>query len=654
MTLITAEEIRERGHRSVSDVLRDISGIYVWKSQEGRDLAAFRGVISADNNKILLLVDGVPWYDGVYTHAFIDDYLPISHVKQIEVSKGPGSAIYGTNAFAGVINVVTFGAEDLRGGRVRWVGGSTMRSDLQGMVGDVSELAALTVSGAAWVRVMTQEGDGSGILPDLSRDIRGADPKSALNVGARLAVGGLQLQVHHVDYTHSYLTSTADDPYSLLGKDSDQFGLYYHNSYFDLRWRLEPRRYITITPNAWFQRHRNPGSYWFPTGFTTEEDPDTGELTTSEHLNTVETLKDTRRWGGGVDIEAHPGLNHITVTGLGVENVEVLEFQDLVFSDFASRPSPAGFGADAKAALRNVYAYGQHTWTALPILEFTVGLRLDKRFPANESDERGADAFGLFLSPRAGVLLSPSDRFTAKLLYGRAFRSANVREVLVEAALQDDGTYDFAAGSFDLTPEQIHTVQAETSGQLGQILFPRASVSYSTVVSEIDKVAPPNEYQNLDAQLDIIAAELDAELKVGALSWQVGYAWTHAAYSDKVQYEFPPHMMKSRVRLAVTGQLTATLLAEIYGPRPRTAWSPDAQIDDGPAFALVHATVRGHKLGPGGKMQVAATVRNLTDTTWGSGMYRDDANSLDDGEAEYPGEIEGEGRSVHVALEMAF
>ncbi len=113
--VITARDIAEHGWRTVSDVLRSLPGIYVWSSEEGRDLATFRGVVSSDNNKILLLVDDQPWYDGGYTHAWIDSYLPIANVKQIEVIKGPGSAIYGTNAFSGVINVVTRSAPDLDG-----------------------------------------------------------------------------------------------------------------------------------------------------------------------------------------------------------------------------------------------------------------------------------------------------------------------------------------------------------------------------------------------------------------------------------------------------------------------------------------------------------------------------------------------------------
>ena len=120
VTVITAADIRQFGYRKVTDILQSIPGIYIKTSKEGRDLAWFRGVISDDNNKILLLVDGVPWYDGGYTHAWLDEYIPLFHVKQVEIIKGPGSAVYGTNAFSGVINIVTYTPEELDGGMVRF------------------------------------------------------------------------------------------------------------------------------------------------------------------------------------------------------------------------------------------------------------------------------------------------------------------------------------------------------------------------------------------------------------------------------------------------------------------------------------------------------------------------------------------------------
>ena len=115
VTVITDRQMRERGFRTLSDALASLPGIYVTTTKESRKIAWFRGVISADDNKFLLLIDGVPFYDGVYTHAWIDEYLPLDAVRQVEIIKGPGATIYGTNAFSGVINVVTYRAQELQG-----------------------------------------------------------------------------------------------------------------------------------------------------------------------------------------------------------------------------------------------------------------------------------------------------------------------------------------------------------------------------------------------------------------------------------------------------------------------------------------------------------------------------------------------------------
>ncbi len=128
--VITADDILQQGFRTLSDVLRTIPGVYVASSKESRQLGWFRGSISSDNNKILLLVNGIPWYDGVYTHAWLDEYIPLFHVEQIEIIKGPGSAIYGTNAFAGVINVVTSERSTAQGSRFHLSAGARARREV--------------------------------------------------------------------------------------------------------------------------------------------------------------------------------------------------------------------------------------------------------------------------------------------------------------------------------------------------------------------------------------------------------------------------------------------------------------------------------------------------------------------------------------------
>ena len=65
-----------------------------------------RGVGGDRASAVLMMVDGQPQYAGIYSHHVADFYSK-EHVQRVEVLRGPGSVLYGSNAMAGVINVIT-------------------------------------------------------------------------------------------------------------------------------------------------------------------------------------------------------------------------------------------------------------------------------------------------------------------------------------------------------------------------------------------------------------------------------------------------------------------------------------------------------------------------------------------------------------------
>ena len=68
----------------------------------------------------------------------------------------------------------------------------------------------------------------------------------------------------------------------------------------------------------------------------------------------------------------------------------------------------------------------------------------------NETDDGTKDAFRLLVSPRVGLVLNPVPQVNAKVLYGRAFRHANVRETLVQSSPDADGFYPSASTAVNL------------------------------------------------------------------------------------------------------------------------------------------------------------------------------------------------------------
>ena len=111
ITVITAKEIRLFGARNIRELLNRLTSFQVINSSFlPENTTTIRGQsVTKNDNHVLILIDGRPHRDsntGGYNAALYLGF-PISAIKKIEIIRGPGSVLYGSNAFAGVINIVT-------------------------------------------------------------------------------------------------------------------------------------------------------------------------------------------------------------------------------------------------------------------------------------------------------------------------------------------------------------------------------------------------------------------------------------------------------------------------------------------------------------------------------------------------------------------
>lgn len=115
VSTISDKQIRDFGRISLNDILYQLPGFSPSRVNERKTVSS-RGLFEGwNNNHLLMLVDGVQHNELFYGSALTWELTPLNIVKSIEVIRGPGSALYGSNATNGVISLNTYSGSDLKG-----------------------------------------------------------------------------------------------------------------------------------------------------------------------------------------------------------------------------------------------------------------------------------------------------------------------------------------------------------------------------------------------------------------------------------------------------------------------------------------------------------------------------------------------------------
>ena len=115
VNVINEQSLKEKEERNILPTLtQEVPGLFVTQrgvmgygvSTGGSGGIKIRGIGGAPNTDILVLIDGLPQYAGIYGHPIADNYQTMM-TERVEVIRGPASMIYGSNAMGGVVNIVT-------------------------------------------------------------------------------------------------------------------------------------------------------------------------------------------------------------------------------------------------------------------------------------------------------------------------------------------------------------------------------------------------------------------------------------------------------------------------------------------------------------------------------------------------------------------
>jgi len=444
VSVITSSDIERMGAVSIEEVLETVSGVHVSYVNGFFPVYVIRGIGSTVNTPVLIYLDGIPINNSVLSTSYFSLSHLAKNVDRIEIIKGAGSALYGADAYSGVINILTKKKEGSE------IGGFSGSFDtFGGWLNHGYESKDFKINFSA--QGMNTNGSNGTIERDRQSLI-----DQILNTRNSLAPGSvnrgkeevdIKVSAEYKDYGEVYLryihkdtqngvgVSNALDNTGVIGTDAwvtgfklnfgeedwkTIFNVNYTGYVLDANHIIFPKGALIGAPNTAPQNKQQYTAHDVSIKLSTiyrRIKNHTLNVGGGIEYDTVSDIQDKRNFRQGA-------FNSLISVG-SLQATESLGIQ--AFSDPQSRFNPYGFVQDQ--------------WDFLNDFSLTTGVRLDYF-----SD------FGLTVNPRASLVWDISASTTTKLMYGRAFRAPSFFELY-----SNEGTT--VTGNSNLEPETTQTVE---------------------------------------------------------------------------------------------------------------------------------------------------------------------------------------------------
>jgi outer membrane receptor for ferrienterochelin and colicin len=600
VSVITAEDIRRHGYRTLAEVLGSVRGFYT-SYDRNYEYIGVRGFLRPGDygSRVLILVDGCRVNDPVYNQGAIGAEFPVdmSLVKRVEVVHGPGSSLYGANALLAVVNIVTKTGEDVSGAELSGQVASGGAAGGTLTWGRGGEGRSFLVSGS------TYDSDGEVLHfdeydgPASNSGYAGNDYERYGRAFARAAYGGLTFEA-------AYSSRTKGIPTGAWGMvfDDERNRSVDEQLFVDLTWERGVPDTLAVMARAHHGLYTYKGDYVFPDGDGTlvNRDKAVGEWYGGELLL-------TRRLGG----------RHLVSAGG--------EYQDNIRQDQENFDAAATY-LDSEESSQVWGLYVQDEAALTDLLSVYAGLRYDHY-----------ETFGGDWNPRLAAVFSPTDATAVKLLYGGAFRAPSPFELYYH----DGGMTQ--KSSPGLGPESLTSYEAVLEHRLGPALEMSASVFYMELDDLITLTTDPTDsllvFRNTD-RVESRGVEVKLERRA-ARGWsgRVSYSYQDARdlSTDDRLTGSPQHLAKLSATAPLAGErLLSALEVQYVGDRPTVrGGSADA-------YVVVNADLLAG--GAGDSWTLSAGIDNVFDT-----KYSDPGS-----EEHIQDTIEQDGRKLHIELARHF
>jgi outer membrane receptor for ferrienterochelin and colicins len=621
-TVITSQQIEALGASTLDDVLETVPGLHIALSGAFRldSIYSIRGIHTSLNSQVLLLINGFPvQYPASGGRPFLFRQ-SVNNISRIEVLRGPGSAVYGSDAFSGVINIITKSADEIDG------------TEIGGRIGSFDFRETWFQSGhrlGNWgvnlsLNHQQTKGDSDRVIDsdiqttfdNLSGTAASLAP-GALATGYEVTDASLSLARKHWKFNVRTWQSNntgngVGGAQALDPESSDDLSFYTSDLSFNTNnWLSDWDNFIKLN-YAYFKLEANldllPGGSRFGIGADGNLSlTSTDFITFTDGLigNPTTITKDAQL----ESVNIYNGINdHRLRFTFGrryqsVETGETKNFGPGVITNPSATPIVDGSLSDVsntdnvflENTSRTINFFSlQDEWSISDSLDLVSGVRYD-----DYSD------FGDTINPRIALVWNASSTLTTKLLYGSAFRAPSFGEL----GLQNNPS---ALGNSNLEPETIDTYEVAFSFRPRPYLQTNLNLfTYQaqdliefvpSTVSNVANNARDQEGYGFEWEVNW---ELNKQWRFNSnLAWQQSQdSDTNNTIADAPGRQF---MLNSYWKLAPQWLLSSQL--NWVGDRVRAAGDTRDKIDD---YTLVNFTVKRQNIYE--NLDISFGIRNVFD-----------------------------------------
>lgn len=622
-SVIYAAEIAAMGAQNLNDVLETVPGLHISLSSLSRldSVYSIRGIHTGFNPQVLLLLNGVPVQYSAQGGRPTLFRLPATSIERVEVIRGPGSAVYGADAYSGVINVITKDAATINATQVSATSGSFGGRELTLATAKQWQEWAVAFSMAY------QESHG-----DSSRRVN-VDLQTTLDAGfgttASRAPGALSTRYKvldsHLAIQHQNLQANiwnwrltdagvgagaaqALDP---EGRDDSDLWMIDSTYKFDLGsddWnnsvRMSYQHYKQESEFIIFPKGTvlpigtdgnvatNPfgGIVAFPDGLL-------GNPSGVAEDSQLEFVSIYNGWGAH-RLRIAAGTRRQTIEPSEEKNFGpgVIDGSDPVVEGSLTNVSGTEYIFMEDSSRTVNYLSLQDEWRIITDLNLTAGLRYD-----DYSD------FGSTTNPRVALVWAATEKLTTKILYGSAFRAPSFAELYFK-------NNPVSLGNEELRPERIDTQEVSLNFRATQTLQLNIT-AFMYQATDMIEFVPDDGDANLTIannarDQDGKGVELEVHWKPSTqLHLTSSYSLQNAENADTGDdvADAPKQQFKVNANWAWSSKWSLSSQMYWVMDRERAPGDLRKNIDD---YALLNATLHRNNLIP--QLDAFLSVRNAT------------------------------------------